>query len=356
VTSDCQPWPAGGTLAVCGICRLVQTVVEPRWVSEIKDIYARYSIYHQSGGVEQSVFAAQDGAARLRSDVIARALVEHQELPKTGRLLDLGCGNGAFLRAASVVLPGWSFYGSEWDEKYLDVTRKIPGFQQLFTGDWEDIPGTFDVISLVHVLEHIPSPAEALAKVRKRLSPGGLLLIEVPNCVQNPYMLLIADHCSHFSVNGLAAIVSSAGFDVLHATDHWVQKEITVVARHTGTESSGPCLLPKGDAERILGNVKLLDSLAAQAKQAAERGSFGIFGTSIAATWLDTQLGGATDFFVDEDPNRSGGRHRERPIHAPQDIPRGATVFVALPAPLCEQVAERIRRPDITVVQPLLKV
>jgi SAM-dependent methyltransferase len=353
VTSDCKPWPAGGGLGMCADCRLVQSAVTPEWEEEARKIYAGYTIYHQSGGVEQSVFASNDGRGSLRSSVIVKSLREHAGLPAQGRLLDLGCGNGAFLRAASAELAGWRLFGSEWDDKYRADVEAIPGFEQLYTGDWKDIPGTFDVISLVHVLEHIASPLPVLAMIRGKLASGGLLVVEVPDCRVNPYMLLIADHCSHFSVDGLAAVVAAAGFDIVQATNQWVQKEITVVARAARGAGGSQPVLPSDDASQITAGVEKLSAIAAQARiVASQAAAFGIFGTSIAATWLDAELGDATRFFVDEDPNRAGRQHAGKPILPPSGIPEGSVVFVALPEPLAGQVAARLRRPGVEVVLP----
>jgi SAM-dependent methyltransferase len=355
VTSDCQPWPSGGTLGVCEDCHLVQTSADARWEAEIKRIYGQYLIYHQSGGVEQSVFAVSgDGAGKLRSEVIVQALLKHHSLPKQGTHLDLGCGNGAFLRAASAALPGWSLHASEWDDKHIETLAAIPGFQTLHTGSWETIPGTYDLISMVHVLEHIVSPLTVLGTIRRLLAPGGVLLIEVPNCVINPYMLLIADHCSHFSKDGLSALVTSAGFEVLQASDTWVQKELTIIARASLNTPPAVPVLPEADAVAIIKGVHKLETIQARASVAAVAApaTFGIFGTSIAATWLDSQLGSAVTFFVDEDPNRSTGSHLGKPILSPERVPPGASVFIALPQPLAGQVAARLALFDVKIMMP----
>lgn len=352
VTSDCKPWPAGGLLGVCEICHLVQTVVTSRWHDEAARIYADYTIYHQSGGVEQSVFAKDNGEGRRRSEVIFASLTKHRLLPDTGSLLDLGCGNGAFLRAAGDVLQGWRLFGAEWDDKYLYAVQAIPGFECLHTGDWSNIPGKYDVISMVHVLEHIASPQPVLELIRSKLSENGLLLIEVPDCLVNPYMLLIADHCSHFSVNTLRALVEAAGFEVVVATNAWVQKEITVVARAVDKNVQQQVLLPDDDADAIMNGPSYLDHVLKLANEASNAESFGIFGTSIAATWLASHLGEKVKFFVDEDPNRAAGVHMGKPILVNQQIPASSTVFVALPQPLAEQVVARNRRLGVTYVMP----
>ncbi|MGB0583355.1 MAG: hypothetical protein ACPGVU_27035, partial [Limisphaerales bacterium] len=71
-------------------------------------------------------------------------------------------------------------------------------------------------------------------------------------------------------------------------------------------------------------------------------GEFGIFGTSIAATCLESQIGNKAAFFVDEDPARVGKSHLDKPIVAPADIANGSTVFVALPHPLAGKIADRL--------------
>jgi len=345
VTSDCKPWRPGGILARCQACGLVQTVTTPQWAAEADEIYTHYTIYHQSGGVEQPTFNAATGVGRSRSDAIVEALSRHVTLPTQGRALDFGCGNGAFLRAFSRALPGWTLCGSEVSEKYKQVVEGIPGVERLYTGAIESLPGSFDLISLVHVIEHIPGPGNFLQALAAKLKPGGLLLIEVPNCEANPFILMVADHCSHFSVGTLARIASDAGFTVLEATSQWVPKEISLVARWTaGGAAVQPSTAdaPGQEQSQVLAGWEFLKGVAAQARHVSEQGNFGIFGTSIAATWLDAQLGGKTSYFVDEDPDRIGRQHLGRMILAPKDIPSGGHLFIPLPVALAGQVAARI--------------
>lgn len=58
--------------------------------------------------------------------------------------------------------------------------------------------------------------------------------------------------------------------------------------------------------------------------------SFGIFGTSIAATWFAGFLGDRVDFFVDEDPMRQQQRFMGKPVYAPDRVQPEATVLLAL--------------------------
>jgi len=354
VTSDCKPWPQGGQMGLCEACGLVQAVTDKRWEDESRKIYTSYDIYHQSGGIEQTVFNPATGKGRARSDAIVEGLLKTAKLPESGRLLDIGCGNGAFLRACSRALPDWVFCGSEFDTRHRATVEAIRGVERLYSGSLAEIPGAFDVISLIHVLEHIPAPTAFLKQVATKLKPGGWLVVEVPDCCINPFFLLVADHASHFSPGSLSTVVGGAGFEVLQAGDAWVAKEISLLARKPfGAPVSTPAC-PPAQAEQTFNNWKFLNESIAKAKATEGSGTPGLFGTSIGATWLDAQLGNAVAFFVDEDPHRVGKQHEGRRIHAVKDIPAGASVFIVLPTPLAERIAERLRpiRPDVNFVTP----
>ena len=351
VTSDCKPWQAGGLLALCRQCGLVQSPATRRWTEDAEHIYRDYTIYHQSGGGEQSVFMERVGS--LRSDAILSALLSHRGLQETGRLLDVGCGNGAFIKSCSRALPKWRLCGSEVSNKYRSDVEAIPGVEKMFAGNLRDVEGTFDVVSMIHVIEHIPSPQTVLAEVMTKLKPGGILLVQVPDCLHHPFTLLVADHCSHFSMDGLSQLIGAAGFDVLHADNGWVPREISVLGMVSPIASAGrPARLPLDQGAAVLSGHLWLAELAREARIQASNRPFGIFGTSIAGTWLYAQLDGAVDFFVDEDPNRAGRSHFGKPILSVKDVKEGATVFIALPDPVASQVADRLRRPGVEVVTP----
>ena len=97
----------------------------------------------------------------------------------TGRILDIGCGTGAFLESCRV--GEWHVTGMEPDaDARLIATKKLqadikPGINELAGEE------PFDVITLWHVLEHIPNLNETIPKLNKLLADGGTLLIAVPN-------------------------------------------------------------------------------------------------------------------------------------------------------------------------------
>lgn len=353
VTSDCWAFPPGGRLAVCGDCGAVQKPTDANWYAEVDAIYRNYKPYHQAGGVEQAAIDPTMGTARRRSEVVLDRTLQVYAARSTGAILDVGCGNGALLRAFAAMRPDWRLCGHELSDLHAAALATIPGFTTLHRGQLAELPSGFDLITMMHALEHFPDPVASLLDLRAKLDPDGALLIEVPNAEANPFDLLIADHVCHFTREDLRRVIGRAGMAVAALADDWVGKELSAVAlpRAPAVASPPP---PNGRAafDRVRSQLEWLESLIRDAREGARGRSFGLFGTSIAAMWLFGVLGDQIEFFVDEDPNRGSTTLCGRPVYAPVDIPAGATVFVALIPATARTVAARLAGPHVTFRLP----
>ena len=353
VTSDCRAWPAGGTIGVCRACGAVQKPADAAFLAEIDDIYKSYTIYHQAAGAEQAVFEQASGLPASRSVRLLETFRDRAGLKPAGRMLDVGCGNGATIRAFGQVAPGWTKAGTEFDAKYRAEVESIPGTEPLHVGPVEAVPGTFDVITMIHVLEHIVDPVAVLRTLREKLAPGGLLLIEVPHHPANAFELLIADHRTHFTADSLTRALVAAGYEIVSVAEDWIPKELSVVARPATADVPAPALGHASAArQRIAGSLAWLRHTADRLRTLAAGGPVGLFGTSIAVTWLAAEAGDAIAFFVDEDPNRAGRTYLGRPVHAPADVPQGSRVFIGLPPAVASGIATRLARPGIEFILP----
>jgi 2-polyprenyl-3-methyl-5-hydroxy-6-metoxy-1,4-benzoquinol methylase len=337
-------WPAGGELVVCARCGGVQKTTDSEWQRQAADIYANYSIYYQSSGAEQPVVDAASGELVERSARILGRFKAGWSWPSGGRLLDIGSGNGAMLRAFARADPTWRLAGSDLGDRFAEEIGAIPGVSDFYAGPVDDIPGQYDLVTMMHVLEHVPSPVAFLRSLRSRLAGEGFLLVQVPNAERNPFDLLVADHCSHFSPTALHQVLRSAGYGVATLATDWVPKELTALARLESPDESQPPPFEESGCrfDEVASDVRWLHAVVADAREVAGQGHFGLFGTSIAATWLFGELGPTVRFFVDEDPLRAGGLHMGLPVYHPSDAPANSHVLLALAPELACLVARKL--------------
>lgn len=100
-----------------------------------------------------------------------------------GELLDVGCGEGTFLAVAAQLS---DVAGIELDPAAAEAAQSALGEGRVRRlSIWElanhDAPGSYDVITLFEVLEHLEDPVAALGICRTLLRPGGRLVVSVPN-------------------------------------------------------------------------------------------------------------------------------------------------------------------------------
>jgi SAM-dependent methyltransferase len=354
ITSDVRPWPNVGWLGVCPACGSVQKACDATWRAEVEQIYDQYTIYYQGGGHEQAVFVS--GESSTRSDRLVQCLLQDSWVTDTGRLLDIGCGNGALLRVFSHRLRRWSLAGTEINEKYKITVEQIPGVTGFYTDPPDQVSGPFDLVTMIHVLEHIPDPGQLLSRLPNILAPGGRLLIQVPSYTANPFDLLIADHCTHFTTETLSALIQRSGYVVDAIPTGWIPKELSLLAHADPRPgiSTSQAFEKAEDGDMAERAIRWLRELVAAAREQARGTDFGLFGTSIAATWLHSEMEDQVHFFVDEDPSRVGRVHMGKPVYHPRDVSGRSLVFIALPTPQADDIKRRMGAtyPDLCLSTP----
>lgn len=155
---------------------------------------------------------------RRRAELVRR----HQP---GGRLLDVSTGDGHFLEVAREF--GWRAEGTEFSRRAAALCRER-GFEVVIgaPGEIKAEAGGYDVVSLWHVLEHLPRPMEALRRAREWLRPGGVLVVAVPNetrallgarlARRHPFGALHWGHevhLTHFVPRTLRVALERAGFE-----------------------------------------------------------------------------------------------------------------------------------------------
>lgn len=186
------------------------------------------------------VYEADWDGAWERPDRRAALLDIANRIPRKGRLLDVGCGDGMFMDACASV--GFECVGVEESGALAKRARSSTGASvehgryraEMFE------PGSFDVISFIQVVEHLPDPVATLRTAHDHLKPGGVVCVEVPSQTAPHFLLyrltrigwfvaeprgVIPQHISYFSPRSMRAATSRAGFDQASlTTGRWAAK------------------------------------------------------------------------------------------------------------------------------------
>jgi 2-polyprenyl-3-methyl-5-hydroxy-6-metoxy-1,4-benzoquinol methylase len=143
-----------------------------------------------------------------------------QQYIRAGDVLDVGCGYGYFMQAASDA--GFRPFGIDLSESAVErASARFPG--RVFRGTLSDsaLPGEqrFDVVFASHVVEHITTPVEFVRSIVARLKPGGLIVLVTPNIESllsrvsgaRWVSFKIPEHVSYYSPATISALIRRGG-------------------------------------------------------------------------------------------------------------------------------------------------
>ena len=119
----------------------------------------------------------------VRSIMLGRKarLVMNEAHRRKGRLLDIGTGTGYFAHAMDE--RGWQVDAMEKNAGARTFAKQHFNLQVLPDDAWASLKeGSYDVITLWHVMEHLEHLNETWERLYRLLSPKGVLIVAVPNC------------------------------------------------------------------------------------------------------------------------------------------------------------------------------
>jgi 2-polyprenyl-3-methyl-5-hydroxy-6-metoxy-1,4-benzoquinol methylase len=192
-----------------------------------------------------------------------------------GRLLDYGCGGGRFL--AGMHERGWEVKGYEPDVVAAQTAREVHGLDVVDGVFAPESLGekTYDAVTLIHVIEHVPDPVETLRQCARLLKPGGSLVLATPNLSSLGHLVFRGNwldldpprHLMLFTPTSLERVIEKAKLRIVSIfsnanppKDNWIRSRMIAARGHLDTidvsEIAGLRLRLEGSA------FSLIESLA----------------------------------------------------------------------------------------------
>jgi SAM-dependent methyltransferase len=145
----------------------------------------------------------------------------------SGRILDIGCGAGFFLRALDA--KRWDCFGVEISRDAATAAANAIGEERIFPGTIIDarLPAqSFDTVTFWSALEHTTHPQAQLIEAHRILKTGGTLIVQVPNSASYQARYFKGDwfaldaprHRYHFNLETLTGVLQGTGFQPKYST------------------------------------------------------------------------------------------------------------------------------------------
>jgi SAM-dependent methyltransferase len=150
--------------------------------------------------------------------------VIHYLAPKTGSVLDVGCGTGSFLYHAQS--KGWQVHGIDFDRNAIEAAKNVFHLHNVEVNDLGGYARNhphnhFDLITFFDVFEHIDNHNEFIAMTASMLNPNGYVAMSMP--YRHAAKWLIPHdrpprHLTRWDRSSLTTFLEKHGFDVEYCT------------------------------------------------------------------------------------------------------------------------------------------
>ncbi|MCP4020676.1 MAG: methyltransferase domain-containing protein [Desulfobacteraceae bacterium] len=242
-------------------------------------------------------------------------------LPENPSILDIGCFDGKLLREFRELNPVSRLHGFD-----IDCQRRplLPEDVVFWDKDLNKIDGTFDLICISHTIQYIEDIRMLFIHLKRVLKKDGIVFIQVPNLIKNPYAALYGDVHYYYTPQILESILSFFGFSLLNIDEkNLFERDIVCAASYVGGNNPVK-VLPDPIIPGCIEYFKDVEQRLLKFKH----NSLGIFGTTINAGFTSAVLGSRVGYFVDENPSKQGNYFQGKQVLHPDKLTRDNVIIL----------------------------
>jgi SAM-dependent methyltransferase len=254
------------------------------------------------------------------------------DVPQGALVLDYGCAKSATLRKLAERRPDVIPHFFDVSDDYIEFWARFASPDTWATHqlkpEWQ---GRFDIVSSFFSFEHIDEVTRSLHDIALVMKPGAAFYCVVPNLFTNIADFVVVDHINHFTETSLRYALNSAGFTVTEIDANAHRGAFVIVARKTQAtaepELAGSRVLEeqKNAVKDIARFWRDLDSRIARVEdQLGDNIHSAIYGAGFYGTYIGMCLRNldSIECFIDQNPFLQGKRLFDKPVLAPESLPR----------------------------------
>jgi len=203
--------------------------------AEITELYSEK--YYKSWGISGQQENETSKQMKIATFLLRLKLIRNYV--KEGKALDVGCATGFYLEAARD--QGFDPYGIELSEYSSGIAKNKFGKEKIFNGTLEQNnfeAGSFSVISMFDLIEHVRLPQVSLKKAAELLHPNGILIITTPHkdSISNKIMgkkwtHYKLEHFYYFNKRSLKILAENCNMDMIYSEHS--KKALNLAYLHT---------------------------------------------------------------------------------------------------------------------------
>lgn len=310
-------------LMKCTRCNHLQKKLSKSWHTGLKNLYQKkYKFIGKHISVDKSQNKIVD-----RNQQVSFFIKQKLKLNSVGKILDVGCGTGAFLKSFKKANPNWGLYAHDLSKLNKKVVEKKIKLEKFFIGEVSIISGKYDLITLNHVAEHLIEPVKVLKLLSNNLKEDGFLIIRSPNVKNVHTDLTILDHCSHFTPESLKNLVNISGLKIFKFFNKLNPIEIFAVAKKIKNLKNLKKIKKSPLKIQDLKNLSWPNDIIRAIINSKSK-NIGVFGLGTATFYLQAALKKKINFFVDEDQSKVGKQYYGKKIFSIKKIPNNSEIFI----------------------------
>lgn len=336
VSSSCAVVRGPARVVVCTQCGLAQ-----KTDTDLVTDYVHYELFDNDPAADK-IIRRPGQPDRTRAQFVADLVADELGATQQARVLEVGCHRGAFLAALRSRAPSFELHGYDLNPDYARFIEPICGPGRYHHGSLADLKGALDACVLIHTLEHIPAPLEALRVLRRLVREDGRIVVVVPDIQANPADCYTADHTCHFDRSTLEAALALAGFaGPIDASA--IGNELVATCRPATALLRLSQRPPPPDLSPLAAFERGIERLP--------RRKVHVFGTALLGALIAGHLGDDCVGFADEAPFRAGKMFHGKPVRQPRDL-AGQTVVLGVAENLARALTPRLNTLGLEVIDP----